>query len=146
MKVIHLFDLSFYYPHNMNNAKIYINKATKEEKILFTEEKAWEIRFDNSYPNVFYDKQQKKYRCYYSTFTKDDNNGKEPYIPTNNRIVSLCYAESIDGVNWIKPNLGLVEFNSNKENNIIANFFMELLFFLMKKKKMKIKNINYSLK
>ena len=36
MKVIHLFDLSFYYPHNMNNAKIYINKATKEEKILFT--------------------------------------------------------------------------------------------------------------
>lgn len=135
MKVIHLFDLSFYYPHNMNNAKIYINKATKEEKILFTEEKAWEIRFDNSYPNVFYDKQQKKYRCYYSTFTKDDNNGKEPYIPTNNRIVSLCYAESIDGVNWIKPNLGLVEFNASKENNIIANFFHGTSVFFDEKEK-----------
>ena len=30
----------------------------------------------------------------------------------------MCYAESDDGVNWTKPNLGLVEFNGNKNNNI----------------------------
>ncbi|QDT97518.1 hypothetical protein [Gimesia aquarii] len=30
----------------------------------------------------------------------------------------MCYAESTDGVNWIKPKLGLVEFNGNKQNNI----------------------------
>lgn len=30
----------------------------------------------------------------------------------------MCYAESTDGVNWTKPNLGLVEFNGNKQNNI----------------------------
>ena len=30
----------------------------------------------------------------------------------------MCYAESDDGVNWIKPNLGLVEFNGNRNNNI----------------------------
>ena len=30
----------------------------------------------------------------------------------------MCYAESEDGVNWTKPNLGLVEFNGNKNNNI----------------------------
>ena len=30
----------------------------------------------------------------------------------------MCYAESKDGVNWTKPELGLVEFNSNKKNNI----------------------------
>ena len=30
----------------------------------------------------------------------------------------MCYAESDDGVNWTKPNLGLVEFKGNRNNNI----------------------------
>ncbi len=30
----------------------------------------------------------------------------------------MCYAESKDGIHWTKPNLGLVEFNGNKNNNI----------------------------
>jgi hypothetical protein len=30
----------------------------------------------------------------------------------------MCYAESTDGVNWIKPNLRLVEFNGSRDNNI----------------------------
>ena len=30
-----------------------------------------------------------------------------------------CYAESKDGIRWTKPNLGLVEFNGSKANNII---------------------------
>lgn len=30
-----------------------------------------------------------------------------------------CYAESVDGVTWTKPNLGLVEFRGSKDNNII---------------------------
>ena len=30
-----------------------------------------------------------------------------------------CYAESRDGVNWIKPKLGLHEWNGSKQNNII---------------------------
>jgi dienelactone hydrolase len=30
----------------------------------------------------------------------------------------MCYAESDDGVNWVKPELGLVELNGNKRNNI----------------------------
>lgn len=30
----------------------------------------------------------------------------------------MCCAESEDGVNWTKPELGLVEFNGNKQNNI----------------------------
>ena len=33
--------------------------------------------------------------------------------------ISLCYAESDDGVNWVKPNLGLVSFEGSKENNIV---------------------------
>lgn len=30
----------------------------------------------------------------------------------------MCYAESADGVHWTKPNLGLMEFKGNKNNNI----------------------------
>ncbi len=30
----------------------------------------------------------------------------------------MCYAESKDGVNWTKPELGLVECNGNTKNNI----------------------------
>lgn len=30
-----------------------------------------------------------------------------------------CYAESKDGINWEKPNLGLIEYKGSKENNII---------------------------
>ena len=33
----------------------------------------------------------------------------------------VCYAESKDGINWHRPNLGLVEFNGSKENNIILD-------------------------
>lgn len=30
----------------------------------------------------------------------------------------MCYAESADGVHWTKPELGLVDFNGSKKNNI----------------------------
>jgi len=29
-----------------------------------------------------------------------------------------CYAESKDGISWTKPNVGVVEFNGSKENNL----------------------------
>ena len=33
--------------------------------------------------------------------------------------VVYCYAESRDGVHWMRPNLGLFEFDGSKQNNII---------------------------
>jgi hypothetical protein len=35
----------------------------------------------------------------------------------------LCYARSRDGIRWEKPELGLVEFNGSKKNNIIESPF-----------------------
>ena len=32
---------------------------------------------------------------------------------------ALCYATSDDGVHWEKPNLGLVDFNGSKANNLV---------------------------
>ncbi len=54
-----------------------------------------------------------KFRMWYVAFDDD----------TENKVASsrwrAAYAESDDGVNWIKPNLGLVEYHGNKNNNLI---------------------------
>lgn len=54
-----------------------------------------------------------KYRMWYVAFDDD----------AENKVASArwrpAYAESEDGIHWIKPNLGLVEFKGNKNNNLI---------------------------
>ena len=55
------------------------------------------------------------YRAYY---------GGQHYDPDTKKFVQrsqpfLCYAESRDGIHWTKPELGLVEFNGSKQNNIV---------------------------
>ncbi len=129
MEKIYFFDFGAFNPHRMINVSFKANEVKKENVILFREEEEWEVRYDNSYPNVFYDPKYDIYRCYYSTFTRDrgssdfsleERKGK-PYPVYEDRMVSLCYAESKDGVTWTKPVLGLVEFNGSKENNILGD-------------------------
>lgn len=112
MNKIYAFDQGLYNPHKSINVEIKLNKAKKDERIFFKEgELPYEVRYDNSYPNVFYDEKAKKYRCYYSTFTKDEHSESVAiedrknvdYDPRKKRVVSLCYAESLDGINWTKP-------------------------------------------
>lgn len=54
-----------------------------------------------------------KYRLWYVA-VDDDVENKVPYSRWR-----AAYAESDDGVHWTKPNLGLVEFRGNKDNNLI---------------------------
>ncbi|MBI5775595.1 MAG: hypothetical protein HZA89_17895 [Verrucomicrobia bacterium] len=55
----------------------------------------------------------RKFRMWYVAFDDD----------TKNKVASArwraAYAESTDGLNWTKPNLGLVEFAGNKRNNLL---------------------------
>ena len=37
----------------------------------------------------------------------------------------LCYAESTDGIHWVKPNLGIYEWEGSKANNIIMDSNIE---------------------
>jgi hypothetical protein len=53
------------------------------------------------------------YRVYYRGSHFDETSKKSSHVET------ACYAESRDGLNWTKPNLGLMEFNGSKENNIV---------------------------
>ena len=49
------------------------------------------------------------YRMYY-TACKFDSTNIAPVI---------CYAESTDGIHWVKPKLGIHEFNGSRDNNIV---------------------------
>ncbi|MEH7380507.1 hypothetical protein V7138_08505 [Bacillus sp. JJ1533] len=121
--------------HYCDNVKLHLQSVQKDtvNNPLFKEEffanppKKWEPRYDNGYPNVFYDKYAELYRCYYTTFLVDYHSSETPlkerpgiqYEPHSSRVTGFCYAESKDGIHWEKPNLGLVEFDGNKDNNII---------------------------
>jgi len=49
----------------------------------------------------------------------------DPKDPKPNHPYHLCYAESEDGLHWTKPNLGLVEADGSKENNICFSGFAD---------------------
>ena len=57
-----------------------------------------------------------RYRMYYrgSQFITGDT------LKLGHREV-VCTVESLDGIHWYRPNLGLVEFEGSKANNIILD-------------------------
>jgi hypothetical protein len=54
------------------------------------------------------------YRLYYRGGPADASAGK-----AEGSTSYFCYAESRDGLTWVKPKLGLVEFEGSRENNIL---------------------------
>ena len=92
---------------------------------LFSEEHPWEARFDNLYANVLLE--QGQYRCWYSPFLTDEAS-RTPvskrrgmrYFSAGRRM-GVCYAQSADGLNWVKPSLGLVDFEGSRANNIVLD-------------------------
>jgi hypothetical protein len=52
----------------------------------------------------------KRWRMWYAAYDKRTTHDDDEFF---------CYAESCDGVQWNKPNLGLVAYEGNKNNNIL---------------------------
>jgi hypothetical protein len=110
------------------NALLTVGTVTKHpSNPLFIEDQPWEKRFDNLYGNVIFDRESQMYQCWYSPFivdhssrgmTQTERDGAR-YRPPPKREMAICYAKSEDGITWKKPSLGLVEYEGNKENNII---------------------------
>ena len=94
---------------------------------LFDEDNPWEHRFDNLYANVIFDEAQSIYKCWYSPFIVDhtslgmplDKRYDRKYEAPRNREMGICYATSEDGVTWIKPEMGLVDYEGSTANNIL---------------------------
>ena len=78
-------------PQGMANLKLEVSQPVKDEEHnpLFTEDRPWEVRIDNGYPNVLYDREAGCYRCYYTLFIEDEDSrlagpeerARRDYIP-----------------------------------------------------------------
>jgi hypothetical protein len=98
----------------VENAVLRVGEVQKHpSNPLFGEDKPWEVRVDNMYPTVVFDEREGIYRCWYNTFMEDVDSWFYAEM-------GLCYATSRDGLHWEKPELGVVEFNGNKANNLVA--------------------------
>lgn len=76
--------------------------------VLLELNKPWEGRYNTFFTPIF---AEGKWRMYYVTTLGNH----EKYI---------CYAESEDGEHWVRPDLGIVEFEGSGENNIIMDLPM----------------------
>ena len=77
------------------------------QSVALEPEHPWEVG-GLSYLIAFPD--QGKFRGWYRA---------DPQLQDSDFNSITCYAESEDGINWTKPNLGLIEFNGSKDNNIV---------------------------
>ena len=136
-----------YMIQSLRDAKQVLNTAVKEpSNPIIKPDQAWEGSL-TPIAKVLYDKQEQLFKMWYTTsadwraqrggkFTTYDWTDKGAnwkrvsapyrYAGTMNtsygrgqRPTRLCYATSRDGVHWEKPNLGKVEFNGSKSNNIL---------------------------
>jgi hypothetical protein len=125
-----------------DNVHITVGVVHKDENNpLFGEDKPWEPRFDNPYLSVIYDEEEKIFKCWYSIFIRSDGFDGYPNegdsfpgegLPSDQRAwvewnkgkrkFGVCYATSKDGIHWEKPELGLIEFEGSKENNIVIEY------------------------
>jgi hypothetical protein len=112
------------------NVRLVPGQVTKHPRNpLFAEDKPWEPRFDNLYVNVLYDEEEQLYKCWYSPFIIEKRTTGVPRdkraglnylkVTPNHREMGICYATSKDGLAWVKPELGLVEFNGSMKNNLV---------------------------
>jgi len=112
----------------VKNGRLVLGSVAKSpHNPLMKEDQPWEKRYDNLYANIVYDRQAGVYKCWYSPFIVDHSSSgmtleerqRARYKPPENREMALCYATSDDGIQWDKPSLGLVVFDSGRENNML---------------------------
>ncbi|MBX3288278.1 MAG: hypothetical protein KF855_02940 [Acidobacteria bacterium] len=91
-------------------ASLRLHSPTPKE-IVLVHDAPWEGN-GSGYHSVF--KDGDKYKMYYKAWQHSASPGSSGVNKSY-----LAYAESVDGINWIKPALGILEFNGSKNNNIV---------------------------
>jgi len=86
-----------------------LRRPEPREVVLVTDQ-PWEGN-TSAYYTVFRD--DDRFRMYYRGSHFDEATRKSAHREVT------CYAESEDGIHWVKPHLGLFEFNGSKANNIV---------------------------
>ncbi len=83
-----------------------------ESTPVFRHEKPWELGYICGYSTVIRD--GGKLKLYYEVFHQRNPNKWTDFDS------HLCYAESVDGQVWHRPELGIVEFKGDSKNNILV--------------------------
>ncbi|MBX3177176.1 MAG: hypothetical protein KF886_07450 [Candidatus Hydrogenedentes bacterium] len=96
----------------MENVQLLVH-APEPQEIAVHCDAPWDGN-GGGYFTVLHDARESVYRMYYHAWQIPT--GIEPGGP-----LTIAYFESEDGITWTRPNLGLVEFNGSKENNIILD-------------------------
>jgi hypothetical protein len=94
------------------NAVLRLHQPEPKE-IVIVHDEPWEGS-GSGYHSIF--KDGEKYRMYYKSWQLSVTPGN---VKTDDHPLFCCYAESSDGIHWIKPKLGLYEFRGSKDNNIV---------------------------
>ena len=128
----------------VENARLELGSVTKDPNNPLLEEqywsdppREWEARFDNVYPHVMYDAAEGLYKAWHKSFVRDAASERVPIPerPTESyssagsgRRRGILYAVSEDGIHWVKPELGLVEFEGCTANNVVMLDFEGAVF------------------
>ena len=92
---------------------------------LFTEEHAWEVMYNNLYPNVIYDHDEDIYKAWFTMFVVDSAYAETtPQQRTPGTYMQrvrirrdgLGYATSKDGLRWTKPMMDVHLWEGQKSN------------------------------
>lgn len=81
-----------------------MNTAVRYDRPVLVADQPWEKRRLGLGQSVVED--EGIYKMWYTAWAE----GREWYV---------CYATSKDGIHWIKPKLGIIEFQGSRENNIV---------------------------
>jgi len=88
--------------------ELVVHKPRKTGQMVISCEQPWEQRL-GQYHSVLYE--SGTYHIWYTVYGGADSNA----VPVR----SIAYARSSDGINWEKPDLGLVEIYGTRKNNIV---------------------------
>jgi hypothetical protein len=97
-----------------------VQEVAERSKPWLTADKPWEKGATN--PTVLFD--DGRFRCCYSARLTGESqkttvdSGQVMEVSGS----ALAYAESQDGWNWTKPNLGVLSFQGSRENNLVSPF------------------------
>ncbi len=103
--------------------RLHVHPPRKTGELSIAQEHPWESRRVGLYGTVL--KVGETYHMWYESLANFDRDDAGNHTLKVERDRSgwqrfMCYARSRDGITWEKPNLGLVEFEGSRKNNIVA--------------------------
>lgn len=100
-----------------HNATLTVNPASRRETVIVVD-RPWENHLISFFLTVR--EEQGKLRMWYVCRDGYGTPGSQ---------ANLAYAESTDGINWVKPELGLYEYHGSKANNLLGLHSLEGVVF-----------------